>query len=113
MAEDLSAEAAQRQFQREQQQLRDGAVSQARTLEAQRSREAARKAEPAQLRTIELDPSGQLSPQTTDPVRKFFQAKTALLARGQTISRPQIRRAIVWAEILGPPRALRPYEELF
>ena len=113
MAEELSVEAAQRQFQREQQQLRDAAVSQARALEAQRSREAARKAETVRRKTTELKPSGQLSPQTTDPGREIFQAKTALLARGQTISQPQIRRAIVWAEILGPPRAVRPYEELF
>ena len=77
------------------------------------SREAARKAETVRHKTTKLKPSGQLSPQTTDPGRELFQAKTALLARGQTISQPQIRRAIVWAEILGPPRAVRPYEELF
>ena len=114
VAEDLSAEAAQNQFRREQQQrLRDEAVRRARALRAERSRETVRKAKTARPRTLELKPSGQLPPAQAAPGTELFQARTALLAPGQTISPPQIRRAIVWAEILGAPRVLRPYQELF
>ena len=114
VAEDVSVEAAQRQFHREQQrQLRDEAVRRARALRAERSREAVRKAKAARPRTLELKPFGELPPAQATPGTELVQARTALLAPGQTISPPQIRRAIVWAEILGVPRALRPYEELF
>ncbi|MCK4850824.1 MAG: hypothetical protein KAT11_05700 [Phycisphaerae bacterium] len=113
-AEDLSAEAAQRQFGREQQRrLRAEAVRRARALQTQASREVRRKAKPARRRTIELKPSGELPQMAAWADTEVLRARTALLAPGQTISPPQIRRAIVWAEILGTPRALRPYEELF
>ncbi len=105
MARDLSAEVAQKkQVQRQQQQqLRDKAVSQARALHEQRSREAARKkAKVVHRKAVEAKPTGQ-SP--------YQQA--VLPAWGQAISQPQIRRAIVWAEILAAPRSLRPHEEVF
>ncbi len=114
VGEDVSVEAAQRQFGREQQrQLRAEAVRRARALQAQASREVRRKAKPARRRTLELKPSRELLPEQAFPGTEVFEARTALLAPGQTISPPQIRRAIVWAEILGAPRSLRPYEELF
>ncbi len=105
MARDLSAETAQKkQVQRQQQQqLRDKAVSQARALHEQRSREAAReKAKVVHRKAVEAKSTGQSS----------FQ-KDALPPWGQAISQPQIRRAIVWAEILAAPRSLRPHEEVF
>ncbi len=114
VAEDLSDEAAQNQFRREQQQrLRDEAVRRARALRAERSREVVRKAKAARPRTLELKPDRKLPRMAAFADTEVFQPRTALLAPGQTISPPQIRRAIVWAEILGVPRALRPYEELF
>ena len=110
VAEDLSDEAAQSQFRREQQrQLRAEAVRRARALRAERSREAVRKAKPARRRTLELKPLRELPRAAAFADTEVFQPRTALLAPGQTISPPQIRRAIVWAEILGVPRALRPY----
>lgn len=96
VARDLSVEASQSQ-------LRAEAVRQARVLQASRSgRAVGKKAKVVRSKTVEPKASRQLpSP------------KAALPMWGQAISPSQIRRAIVWAEIVGAPRALRPYKELF
>ncbi len=112
MAEDVSDEAAQREFRREQQRLRAEAIRRAQLLQAQRSRKARpKKAKPARRRTLELKPLGEFPSEADFPYTEVFQPSTALLAPGETISPATIRRAILWAEILGAPRGLRPYSD--
>ena len=113
VADDISAEASGRDFRHEQQRrLRDEAIRRARAIQAQHSREDARKAKPQSAPAkIQAKPSRKLPALKDLPKTEVSEYGIALVCPGQTISSSQIRRAIVWAEILGAPRALRGYSD--
>ena len=110
VAEDVDAEEARRQFQlrQGQQKLRAEAILRTGILQAQRKRQAALAAgEAAQRKRAK-----QLRGAEPVPVAEVSKGVEVLPAVSAAVSVAGIRRAIVWAEILGQPRALRPYGQL-
>ena len=114
LAQDLTTAAAlgRRQLSQEQrrQQMLIQAARRAKTLQAQRRQQAAelRARQDAakaadQQRSRDLH-DGQIV------TAQLVSVPAGVLAPIQiTVSRAQLRQAVVWAEILGPPRALRTY----
>lgn len=113
VADDISDKVHEREFGLEQQRrLRAEAIRRAQALEAQRSRESAHKARAkAAAPKIQAKPRRKLPALKALPKTEVSESAIDLVCPGQTISPSQIRRAIVWAEILGAPRALRGYSD--
>ena len=108
MAEDITAALQGRQLSQQQsrQQLRIQAARRAKALKDQRRQQAAelRAAKAAaQQRTRSLHDGDVVA-------AELVSVPAGVLAPTQiTVSHAKLRQAVVWAEILGPPRALRTY----
>jgi len=117
VAEDISAEQARRQLHKQhQQQLRAQTMQRAKILHAQRQQQAALQAKlaaeaekTAKLKRSRVLPGGKVSAAE----REISQPAGITVPPKFITSAAQIRQAIVWAEILGPPRAFKPQEQLF
>ena len=117
VAQDVSAQAARQRLaeQQRREQLRTEAVRRAasQAQRAQRVRQS-RPQDKAQAQTaIRPKPAIQEQQEELAPLPAFsgvWNTRSTVLGE---VSREQLRRAIVWAEILSPPRALRPLDESF
>ena len=108
MAEDVDAEAARKQFRLEQQRRSQvEALGRAKAQQAHRSRQAASEAKRKSREALDTRED------TDSLVREesFGGGMAVVDELGAGVSRGQMRAAIVWSEILGNPRALRPYED--
>ena len=105
VAEDVSAELDRRQL-HEQRQRQLHAEAQRRQRAALQARQAAEKA--AKKKRMRELHDGEVA-----VVGGISQPAAILLPQMAETSPAQLRRAIVWAEVLGPPRALRPQQQLF
>ncbi len=110
MAEDDNAEDAQRKLRLEHQQRAQAeALRRTRAQQARNARKAARQTErPAREN---LDTRRDTSSLVQDVY--FNDGSSVADGSGAGVSISQIRAAVVWSEILGLPRALRPYEQAF
>ena len=107
VAEDVSVEAARQRLSQQQQRerLRAEAIRRAALQDQkQRVRQARAKAE----KVVHREPVSQKQQEELAPLSTFSAIRSTVL--GEVSSR-QLRRGIIWAEILGPPRAMRPLEE--
>ena len=110
MAEDVNAEAAQRQFRLDQQRR-----SQAQALRRTRAQQARSSREPSSQtkRDIRKNLDTRMDTETLVQDITLIDGTAVSDELGAGVSRSQIRAAIVWSEILGTPRAMKPYEQLF
>lgn len=117
VAQDVSAKAARERFLHEQQRerLRAEAVRQAdiQDRRARQSRRQQRRAKEAAEKISQQKPESKPQAQPARPGAQDLVVGDMGMPGAGEISRKQIRQAIVWAEILAAPRAVRPLEQLF
>ena len=117
VAQDVSAQAARQRFaeQQRRERLRAEAVRRAasQAQRAQRVRQSRPQEKTQAQKAIRPKPAIQVQQEEPAPLPALsgvWNTRSTVLGE---VSREQLRRAIVWAEILSPPRALRPLEESF
>ena len=114
VAEDVSGEVEQSSFGGELRRLQAETIRRARARQQRqtsvqaKSAASVKAAEPVQKRSIEALPK-----QVATAGAGVSQVGGDLGGAGQGNSVEQIRRAVVWSEILGAPRALHPLEQVF
>ena len=114
VAEDVSAELDRRQLHEEgQRQLHAQAERRTKDVQAQRRQRAALQARQADKKAAEKKRRRELHDGKVGVDHGISEPAGILLPQMDQTSPAQLRRAIVWAEILGPPRALRPQKEIF
>jgi len=115
VAEDLSAEQARRQLhEQRQRQIHAQAIHRAKAIQAKRQQQAALQAKLAAEKTANLKRSRELHDEKVSAGEKeIFRPADITAPLVAITSAAQVRQAIVWAEIIGPPRAFKPLEQLF
>ena len=113
LAEDITVTAARRL--REQQHLRAQAHQRAKAAQAQRRQQAAelRARQAAQKAAAQRKASRALHDGDVSTAQTVLAPSGTLPSLNITVSHAQLRQAVVWAEILGQPRALRKYSPSF